>query len=293
MELLLVFLEGGRIGRLLGHDPRQGIAPSHLRAAGRRQEASREDGAQLHELVRRYVHGPEQRPVGLADDVAPDGDGVAPHAPRGPARRPGQGQLGGQLLQGLVPLVAPDVEVDVDDVVEGHGEVAQPVADRERARLRERLEVPDDPVAAGDRRLAIGVRRSARAELRRGPGGVAGGALGHRDVTDLLAVSERDVAVGAGERAVEEERGPLLDRQRAVRLDRDVDVGRGQVEGLRSRLAGCEEREQDRRRKDGSPQNSTRGASRAAASSTSKYSRGSKLKTPATMFVGTVSSALS
>jgi len=76
-------------------------------------------------------------------------------------------------------------------------------------------------------------------------------------------------------------------------LDRDVDVGRGQVEGLRCRLAGREEREQDRRQKNGGPQNSTRGASRAAASSTSKYSRGSKLKTPATMFVGTVSSALS
>jgi hypothetical protein len=52
-----------------------------------------------------------------------------------------------------------------------------------------------------------------------------------------------------------------------------VDVGRGQIEGLRRCLAGREEREQDRRRKDGSPQNSTRGASRAAASSTSKYSR--------------------
>jgi hypothetical protein len=64
-----------------------------------------------------------------------------------------------------------------------------------------------------------------------------------------------------------------------------VDVGRGQIEGLRRCLAGREEREQDRRRKDG--------ASRAAASSTSKYSRGSKVKTPATMFVGTVSSALS
>jgi hypothetical protein len=34
-----------------------------------------------------------------------------------------------------------------------------------------------------------------------------------------------------------------------------MDVGRRQVEGLRRRLAGREEREQDRRRKDGSPQN--------------------------------------
>ena len=58
-------------------------------------------------------------------------------------------------------------------------------------------------------------------------------------------------------------------------------------------LAGCEECEQDRRREDGSPQNCTRGASRTSASSTSKYSRGSKLKIPATMLVGTVSSALS
>ena len=41
------------------------------------------------------------------------------------------------------------------------------------------------------------------------------------------------------------------------------------------------------------PQNWTCGASRAAGSSISKYWRSSKLKTPATMFVGTVSSAVS
>ena len=218
---------------------------------------------------------------------------MAPDAPRRPARRPRQRQLGGQLLERLLPLVAPDVQVDVDDVVEGDGQIAEPVADRERPWLVERLEMPDDPVAALDRRLAEAARRAARAELRRGARRVAEPVLLDRDVADPFAVAERDVPVGARERAVEEERDPLLHGEAAVGLDRDVDVGGREVERLRRRLAGCEECEQDRRREDGSPQNCTRGASRTSASSTSKYSRGSKLKIPATMFVGTVSSALS
>ena len=112
-------------------------------------------------------------------------------------------------------------------------------------------------------------------------------------IADLLSATQRDVTVAAREGPVEDEREPLLDGERPVVLDGDMDIGRGEVERLRRRLAGREEREQDRRRQDNRPQNCTRGASRAAGSSTSKYSRGAKLKIPATMFVGTVSSALS
>ena len=218
---------------------------------------------------------------------------MAPDTPRRPARGPRQRELGGQLLERLVPLVAPDVQVDVDNVVVGDGEVAQAVADRERARLRERLVVPDDPVAAVDRGRAEGVRDAARAELRRGARCVTKPVLLDGDIADLLSVPERDVTVAAREGPVEDEREPLLDGERPVVLDGDVDVGRGEVERLRRRLDGRKEREQDRRRQDNGPQNCTRGASRAAGSSTSKYSRGAKLKIPATMFVGTVSSALS
>ena len=39
---------------------------------------------------------------------------------------------------GCLPLVAPDLEVHVDDVVVGDREPAQAVADRERAHLAEK-----------------------------------------------------------------------------------------------------------------------------------------------------------
>src|SRR6185503_16171397 len=122
-----------------------------------------------------------------------------PDAPRRPARRPRQRQLGGQLLERLLPFVAPDVQVDVDDVVEGDSKIAEPVADRERPWLVERLEMPDDPMAALDRRLAEAVRRAARAELRGGARRVAEPLLLDRDVADPFAVTKRDVAVRAGE----------------------------------------------------------------------------------------------
>jgi hypothetical protein len=57
--------------------------------------------------------------------MAPDAVGGA----RGRAREP---ELRGEEPERLLPLVAPDPEVDVDDVVVGDGEVSEPVGDRER-----------------------------------------------------------------------------------------------------------------------------------------------------------------
>ena len=125
------------------------------------------------------------------------------------------------------------------------------------------------------------------------PGPVARASLADRDVGDPLAVPQRNVAVGAREGPVEGEGDQLGDRERAVRLDRDVDVGGREGKGLRSRLAGSEEAEQGSGEERRSPQKVTRGASLAAGSSTSKYSRALKLNMFPTMFVGTVSSAVS
>ena len=77
-------------------------------------------------------------------DVAAHPDRVAPDAEDGPgaavivavsrSRRPFHSD-------------APDLEVDVDDVVVGDRDAREPVADRERADLAGRLEVPDDALA--------------------------------------------------------------------------------------------------------------------------------------------------
>jgi hypothetical protein len=116
-------------------------------------------------------------------------------------------------------------------------------------------------------------------------------ALGHRYLVDRLAVAQRDLPERAGELAVEGEREDLVDDQAAVACDLDDDVRLRDRERLRRRLARERERgEDDDRDPD---QKRTCGASRAAGSSTSKYSRGSKLNMPATMFAGTVSIALS
>jgi hypothetical protein len=85
----------------------------------------------------------------------------------------------------------------------------------------------------------------------------------------------------------------LADEERAVRADLNSDLGARQ----RVRLCRGRRRREERRRKEKEDEplqleNWTDGASRVAPS-VSKYSRGRKLKIPATMFVGTVSSALS
>ena len=73
----------------------------------------------------------------------------------------------------LLPLVAPDLQVDVDDVVVRDGDAAKRVRDRERARLVAGVEVPDDPTCRrGARRrtsraAGLEARSVARARTRR------------------------------------------------------------------------------------------------------------------------------
>ena len=218
---------------------------------------------------------------------------MAPDAVVRAARRPREHHRRGQPAERLLPLVAPDLQVHVDDVVVGDGQAVERVADRERPRQDGRV-VPDDPEPAVDVGRAERVRRALGAELRRRAGPVLGAGLADVDVRDRLAVPQRDVAVPAREDAVERVDDVLLDLERAVRLDDHLDVRLREREVAGRRAA----REHERRRGGGrdderEPQKLTCGASRAAGSSSSKYSRSSKSKSPATTFVGTVSSAVS
>ena len=298
LDPLAVALERARVLELLGDDPLERRALLDTGAGRRVEQPSREEDAQLDELLRRDVERAQHRAVGLAADVAAHVDRMPPDPVRvevvGRARKLDRR---GQPPEPLLPLVAPDLQVHVDDVVVGDREPSQPVADRERPR-GERGVVPDDPVPSVDRDVAERARLAARAELGRSARPVALLALGDVDVRDRLALAERNVPVPAGEDAVERERDPLLDRERPVRLDRDVDVRVRERERplLRRGRAGEDERDRRGGRDGDEPpwaQKLTCGASRAAGSSSSKYCRSSKLNIPATMFVGTVSSAVS
>jgi len=85
---------------------------------------------------------------------------------------------------------------------------------------------------------AVLVRTVGAAELRVATGAVRPAVLADEDVVDRLALAERDVAVGAAERAEEFERDVLADELGAVRGDRDVDVGGGERVVLRLSRAG-------------------------------------------------------
>jgi hypothetical protein len=152
--------------------------------------------------------------------------------------------------------------------------------------------VPHDADGVIELRDAEGVGRPVAADLRRRAGGVGSAGLLDCDVRDGLALAERDLAERAGEASAEGEGDLLLDPERAVVLDLDLNAGVGEGEGLGARLTGREERRQGDRRDEGPAQNWTCGASRAG-SSISKYGFSAKLNMPATMFVGTVSSAVS
>ena len=141
-------------------------------------------------------------------DVAAHVDRVAPGAQTSRARRACV-----SCVEPHLPLVAPDLEVDVDDVVVGDGDAAQRVADLERLRLVERLVVPDDP----DR-----VRRGAHAEGAGGdeqprsvqPPGRYALPFSSTETCEIDSPAERDLAVAAEK---EPEKRTRCARRRAAR----------------------------------------------------------------------------
>ncbi len=296
VDALLIPLDLPGVGGLLGDDAVEGAPGLDPGAGGGRQELAGEDNAQLDELAGRDVERAQQGGPRRARDVASDPLRVTPDPVAAPARLAGQRQRRPQLREPDLPLVAPDLQVDVDDVVVGDGEPAEPVADRERALLGRGAVVPDDAEPA----VRIGgperVRVARAAELGRRSLAVAATGLGDVDVVDRLPVAQRDLAKRARERAVEGERDPLGDPERAVLGDLDVDRGLGQRERLGGGLGSGDGRERRKRgggRREPAGQNETRGASRAAGCSSSKYCRGRKPNSWATMFVGTDSIAVS
>ncbi len=140
------------------------------------------------------------------------------------------------------PFVAPDLQVEVDDIVVRRRETAQPVVDPERSLLRASAVVPDDPQALTRRERAEGVGYTRRAQLRGSARRVGSIAFEDTYLVDPLAVLERDLAERPGEVAVVAEGDPLVDDERAVPLDLDEDVRTRQREGLRLRIPRLPER---------------------------------------------------
>jgi hypothetical protein len=204
---------------------------------------ARHEGAQLDELAGRDVKGAQRRLVAVQRDVAAHGDGVAPR----PLDAAGRDQRRRQPREPLLPLVAPHLQVHVDDVVVGDGHPEEAVVDAERPVLRGGLVVPDDPQALVCLRCPEGAGRTARAELGGGAGTVGRADLEDADLVDRLALAQRDLAEGAAEAAGEGVRDVLVDDEGAVRLHPDDHVGGGQREGTGGRGAGERERGEERR----------------------------------------------
>ena len=162
--------------------------------------------------------------------------------PPGAQHVAGRDHRGGQLVEADLPLVAPDLEVDVDDVVVGDGEAAQPVVDAEAPLLVRGAVVPDDPDSLVGARRAERPRRARALKLGATAGLVLLLALRHEDLIERLALAERDLAEGAAEVAAEREHDHLVDDEGAVLLDLDGDVRGRQGERLRCGVPGERER---------------------------------------------------
>ena len=200
--------------------------------------------AQLDELAGRNVERPQVRARAVERHVAAHPDGMPPGADD-VARRD---QRGRELAEPDLPLVAPDLDVHVDDVVVGRRDPAQPVVDPEAPRLRLRSVVPHDSHALVRPRRAERSGPVRALELRARAWAVRLLSLRDRDLVERLAVAERDLAERAGKGAVELKDDHLVDEQAAVAGDLDRHVRRGQGERLGGRVPGERERRQRRDR---------------------------------------------
>ena len=181
-----------------------------LHPRGRGERRARDQRAQLDELVRRDVERPQDHLVAGELDVAADVDRVAPGAPI----LPGACSVAVSWSRPDLPLVAPDVEVDVDDVVVGDREPAQRVADLERLRLVERAVVPDDPhpCRRGGRRRRCRRVGCTRGRCSRRAGSACRSRAPRRREIDSPG-RERDLAVAAREEARERVLDVLVDER--------------------------------------------------------------------------------
>ena len=167
VDPIVVLLVALRVRALLLDDAVECVASLDAHAARRRERRSRNQRAQLDELLGRNVDRAERRARSHDLDVASHPHRLSPGA-EDLARSRLDAHEAGERLR---PLVAPDLEVDVDDVVVRDRDPLQRVRDRERTRLVARVEVPDDPhrVAASlDAERAGLARLEARLRCRAG-----------------------------------------------------------------------------------------------------------------------------
>ena len=215
------------VGALLLDDPIERVPSLDAHARGGGERRSRDEGSELDELLGRDVDRPQRRARSHELDVAAHPHRLSPCAEDLPRRRLDAYEAGERLL----PLIAPDLQVDVDHVVVRDRHPAERVRDRESTRLVAGVEVPDDPrrvpapfhperpgLAGVERRLGAARERDA--------------ALGDRRVHERLAFTERDVAVPEEEVAREADLEPLAHPERAVGLHVDRDVGLEQREAV-------------------------------------------------------------
>ena len=188
VDPLLVALVRGGIVELLLDDLVEAVALLHLHPVRRGERVTWVERPELHELARVDVERAEDGGASVDHHVTAHPDRVAPGAhdvARAAHRRR-------QPAEALLPLVAPDLEVDVDDVVVAGRETGDAVVDDERP-LREavRGEPPDDTHAAAEILDAERARRSAGRELGRRPRLERPAVLRDPDLVDPLAVPQR------------------------------------------------------------------------------------------------------
>ncbi len=250
VDALLVALVVAGVGELLARDLLEPGAVLEPHARRRGERLPRVERPELHELPGRDVECAQKRFGPLQRDIAPHPDGMAPGADdvaRAAHRR-------SEPAQALLPLVAPDLEVDVDDVVVADREAREPVVDDERPLLDAvRREAPDDPRPPAEVLDAEGARRAARLELRRRAGLERAAALRHADLVEALPRAERDLAEAVGERPRERDGDRLVDGDRAVGTDVCPDVARDELVGLAVGDSRERERGSDCRREDAEP----------------------------------------
>ncbi len=117
---------------LLRNDPVERVPLADDRVVGVRQIGARKEHATLDERVGRDVERAEERALAVDRHVSRHRHGVAPRARDGTLR----GDRRGQLAEPLLPLVAPEPDVDVDHVVVGDREPLEPVADARTSAAR-------------------------------------------------------------------------------------------------------------------------------------------------------------
>ena len=246
-ELLAILVVVLGTLRLLGDDLREPVAFDDAGSPRRGEQPPGEHRPHLHELAGRDVGGSQRRPRARPLDDAVHPLGSAPDAvPRARERdRPRQHHLRAEVIDGHGPVISPDLEVDVDDVVVGDREPAEAVGDRESADAAVCAVVPDDPHLVVALLHAEDVRLVEAPQLGVASGPVASAALAHLHEVDVLAVAHGNVPVRAAERSRVRERDVLPHEQGAV--GRDLRLNDRLRQRVRLRLRGARDHEDEGR----------------------------------------------